>query len=63
MIVVIMAAAILDTAFTSLTGAGGRPVWPPADAVKPGARFAYVADPEGNLLELIQPPRGSAPAA
>jgi catechol 2,3-dioxygenase-like lactoylglutathione lyase family enzyme len=53
----------LDTAFTSLTGAGGRPVWPPADAVQPGARFAYVADPEGNLLELIQPPRGSAPAA
>jgi catechol 2,3-dioxygenase-like lactoylglutathione lyase family enzyme len=46
----------LDRAYASLTTAGGRPVWPPADAVAPGARFAYVADPEGNLLELIQPP-------
>jgi len=25
------------------------------DAVAPGARFAYVKDPEGNLIELIQP--------
>jgi catechol 2,3-dioxygenase-like lactoylglutathione lyase family enzyme len=52
----------LDSAFTSLTAAGGRPVWTPADAVQPGARFAYVADPEGNLLELIQLPSGDAPA-
>ncbi|WP_436975816.1 VOC family protein [Nonomuraea angiospora] len=31
-------------------------MWPPADAVQPGARFAYVKDPEDNLIELIQPP-------
>jgi predicted enzyme related to lactoylglutathione lyase len=34
---------------------GAQPVWSPAPAVQPGARFAYVLDPEGNLLELIQP--------
>jgi catechol 2,3-dioxygenase-like lactoylglutathione lyase family enzyme len=46
----------LDQAFTELTTAGGTPVWPPAPAVQPGARFAYVKDPEGNLIELIQLP-------
>ncbi|MEV4626066.1 VOC family protein [Micromonospora sp. NPDC049523] len=48
----------LDDAFTRLTQTGAQPVWPPADAVQPGARFAYVKDPEGNLIELIQPPPG-----
>jgi catechol 2,3-dioxygenase-like lactoylglutathione lyase family enzyme len=46
----------LDAAFALLSAAPGRPVSPPAPAVEPGARFAYVKDPEGNLLELIQPP-------
>ncbi|HTW03968.1 MAG TPA: VOC family protein [Streptosporangiaceae bacterium] len=46
----------LDGAFAAVTENGGRAVWPPADAVQPGARFAYVKDPEGNLIELIQPP-------
>ncbi|MEV8351872.1 VOC family protein [Streptomyces niveus] len=46
----------LDAAFTALANAGAQSVWPPADAVQPGARFAYVKDPEGNLIELIQPP-------
>ncbi|MFJ1767576.1 VOC family protein [Amycolatopsis sp. NPDC088138] len=45
----------LDDAFARLTGAGAQPVWPPADAVQLGARFGYVKDPEGNLIELIQP--------
>lgn len=45
----------LDDAFASITAAGGTAVWPPAPAVQPGARFAYVKDPEGNLIELIQP--------
>jgi catechol 2,3-dioxygenase-like lactoylglutathione lyase family enzyme len=45
----------LDTAFRWLLDAGATEVWPPADAVAPGARFAYVKDPEGNLIELIQP--------
>lgn len=46
----------LDQAFAGLTTAGGAAVWPPAPAVQPGARFAYVRDPEGNLIELIQLP-------
>jgi catechol 2,3-dioxygenase-like lactoylglutathione lyase family enzyme len=46
----------LDAAFVAITAAGATPVWPPADAVQPGSRFAYVKDPEGNLIELIQPP-------
>lgn len=45
----------LDDAFARLTSAGAEAVWPPADAVQPGARFGYVKDPEGNLIELIQP--------
>jgi catechol 2,3-dioxygenase-like lactoylglutathione lyase family enzyme len=47
----------LDRVFAALSTGGGVAVWPPAPAVQPGARFAYVKDPEGNLLELIQPPR------
>lgn len=45
----------LTTAFASTIAAGATEVSAPADAVRPGARFAYVKDPEGNLLELIQP--------
>jgi catechol 2,3-dioxygenase-like lactoylglutathione lyase family enzyme len=45
----------LDAAFALLSAAPGQAVSPPAPAVQPGARFAYVKDPEGNLLELIQP--------
>jgi catechol 2,3-dioxygenase-like lactoylglutathione lyase family enzyme len=45
----------LDDAYARLIRAGAQAVWPPADAVQAGARFAYVKDPEGNLIELIQP--------
>jgi catechol 2,3-dioxygenase-like lactoylglutathione lyase family enzyme len=45
----------LDRAFGHLTSLGARAVSSPAPAVRPGSRFAYVRDPEGNLLELIQP--------
>lgn len=44
----------LDTAFSELSAAGAHPVSPPAPGASPGMRFAYVQDPEGNLLELIQ---------
>jgi catechol 2,3-dioxygenase-like lactoylglutathione lyase family enzyme len=44
----------LDTAFESITSAGAAPVATPANAARPGIRFAYVRDPEGNLVELIQ---------
>lgn len=47
--------ADLEEAFAQMLAAGGREVSAPAPAVRAGARFAYVKDPEGNLLELIQP--------
>lgn len=47
----------LDAAYRTVLNAGGREVSAPADAVRPGMRFAYAKDPEGNLLELIQPAR------
>jgi catechol 2,3-dioxygenase-like lactoylglutathione lyase family enzyme len=46
----------LDQVFEALSAAGAESVSPPAPAVQPGARFACLRDPEGNLLELIQPP-------
>jgi catechol 2,3-dioxygenase-like lactoylglutathione lyase family enzyme len=45
----------VEATFAWLVSRGAEAVWPPADAVAPGARFAYVKDPEGNLIELIQP--------
>ncbi|GAA3438532.1 VOC family protein [Kutzneria kofuensis] len=47
--------ADLDQTFAHLIEAGATEVSAPAPAVRPGARFAYVKDPEGNLLELVQP--------
>ncbi|WP_043717299.1 VOC family protein [Kutzneria sp. 744] len=50
--------ADLDATFAHLLRSGATEVSAPAPAVRPGARFAYVKDPEGNLLELIQPAAG-----
>jgi catechol 2,3-dioxygenase-like lactoylglutathione lyase family enzyme len=47
----------LDQAFTILVKAGAGTVSAPGPAVQPGARFAYVKDPEGNLIELMQLPK------
>lgn len=47
----------LDMVFAQMLGAGATEVSLPASAAREGARFAYVKDPEGNLLELIQPAR------
>lgn len=44
----------LDAAYNDVLAVGATHVSAPADAVRPGVRFAYVKDPEGNLLELIQ---------
>ncbi len=53
----------LEAAFTRMLDAGAGEVSPPAPAARAGARFAYVKDPEANLLELIQPPEASALSA
>src|SRR5689334_6393350 len=45
----------LDGTFARLTqDCGAASVSPPAPGASAGMRYAYVADPEGNLLELIE---------
>jgi len=46
----------LEEVFGSLIEHGARMVSKPSPAVQQGAFFAYVKDPEGNLIELIQAP-------
>jgi catechol 2,3-dioxygenase-like lactoylglutathione lyase family enzyme len=43
----------LDGTFRRLVGLGARAVLPPQDSPEKGVRMAFVADPEGNLLELL----------
>jgi catechol 2,3-dioxygenase-like lactoylglutathione lyase family enzyme len=45
----------VEAAFARAVDAGGRAVWPPRDAPVSGVRIAFVADPDGNLVELIGP--------
>lgn len=45
--------ADVDVAYERVTARGARPVLPPGPAPEPGARMAFVADPEGNLIELL----------
>jgi uncharacterized glyoxalase superfamily protein PhnB len=44
----------VDKTFAALVGAGHRPIQPPYDAFW-GARYAIVADPEGNSVGLESP--------
>ena len=46
----------LDGAFDHAVARGARPVMPPCPAPEPGVRMAFVADPEGNLIELLHRP-------
>ena len=47
--------ADLDAAFTRLTGECAAPVVSePGPGATDGVRYAYVRDPEGNLIELIE---------
>jgi glyoxylase I family protein len=48
--------ADLDGAFGRAVARGARPVMPPAPSPEPGVRMAFVADPEGNLIELLHRP-------
>lgn len=45
--------ADLEAAYARALSAGGRAVWPPREAPVPGRRMAFVADPDGNLVELL----------
>jgi lactoylglutathione lyase len=44
----------LDADFDRLVALGARPVMAPRPSPEPGVRMAFVADPEGNLLELLE---------
>jgi glyoxylase I family protein len=48
----------LDAAYDRAVARGARPVMPPCPSPEAGVRMAFVADPEGNLVELLhRPPR------
>lgn len=49
----------VDAEFDRLVQLGARPVMSPRPSPEPGVRMAFVADPEGNLVELLE--RGEAP--
>jgi glyoxylase I family protein len=48
--------ADLDAAYEQAVARGARPVMPPCPSPEPGVRMAFVADPEGNLVELLHRP-------
>ena len=43
----------LDGAYDRAVARGARPVIAPCASPEPGVRMAFVADPEGNLIELL----------
>jgi lactoylglutathione lyase len=43
----------VDRTFERLVALGARPVMEPRPSPEPGVRMAFVADPEGNLVELL----------
>ena len=45
--------ADIDRLWERAIEAGASPVMVPADSPEPGVRFAFLADPEGNLVELV----------
>ena|SRR5437868_13090710 len=48
--------ADLDAAWDRAVARGARPVMPPCSSPEPRVRMAFVADPEGNLIELLHRP-------
>ncbi|WP_460773001.1 VOC family protein [Microbacterium sp. GXF7504] len=43
----------VDATFATLVDAGAGVLSAPGDSPEPGVRFAFVTDPEGNLIELL----------
>jgi catechol 2,3-dioxygenase-like lactoylglutathione lyase family enzyme len=44
---------VVDEAYDALVAAGAIDRMSPRPSPEPGVRMAYVADPEGNLIELL----------
>lgn len=49
-----LTATDIQDAFQSAIRAGARPMIPPSPSPEPGIRFAFLTDPEGNLVELVE---------
>jgi lactoylglutathione lyase len=47
-------AADIDPVFKAALAAGASSRVPPSPSPEPGVRFAFLADPEGNLVELVE---------
>lgn len=45
----------IDTVIAAALASGGTLATPPVNIPEHGLRIAYVADPEGHLMELLQP--------
>ncbi len=43
----------LEATYDRLLAAGAASRMPPSPSPEPGVRIAFVADPEGNLIELL----------
>ena len=50
----------VDKAFERLLGLGARSLMTPRPSPEPNVRMAFVADPEGNLIEILDRTSGSA---
>jgi catechol 2,3-dioxygenase-like lactoylglutathione lyase family enzyme len=44
----------IDVVWGQAIAHGATAVKPPAPSPEPGVRFAFLADPEGNLVELVE---------
>lgn len=44
----------LDADYAGLVARGATPVWDPRPSPEPGIRMAFVADTDGNLVELVE---------
>ena len=51
-----LAAPNIDAVFATALAAGATAVIEPRPSPEPGVRFAFLADPEGNLVELVEQP-------
>lgn len=44
----------IDAVYAKAIAAGAGEIWDPRPSPEPGVRFAYMTDPDGNLIELVE---------
>lgn len=49
-----LASPDIEPVFEAALAAGATAIVPPSPSPEPGIRFAFLADPEGNLVELVE---------